>query len=112
MSQAKCGSSKLDLFPVLTVSRVRIELPDLHTLPKENIIVDFGVRSLDIKLVGYKGKNLRLRVPKTHYQYDAKSSKFEVDEKKITVSIKKISETDNWFTLHKQDLIGETIDDK
>lgn len=81
-------------------------------MPKENIQIDFGVRSLDIKLIDYKGKNLRLRVPKTHHQYDAKNSKFELDEKKITVSLKKASESDNWFTLHKQNLIGETIDDK
>jgi hypothetical protein len=91
---------------------VRIDLPDLNTIPKENITVEFGVRSLDIKIVNYKGKNLRLRVPKTHNTYDSKNSKFVVDDKKMVVSIKKSNEQDNWFTLHKQNLIGESIDDK
>lgn len=91
---------------------MRIDLPDLDTVPKENIKVDFGVRSLDIKIIGYKGKNLRLRVPKTHNTYDAKNSKFMSNEKKIVVSLRKNLESDNWFTLHKQDLIGESIDDK
>lgn len=96
----------------MTTFRVRIDLPELDSIPKENIIVDFGVRSLDIKIIGYKGKNLRLRVPKTHNTYDAKSSKFMSNEKKIVVSLRKNLESDNWFTLHKQNLIGESIDDK
>ena len=92
--------------------KIRIDLAGLNMLPKENIVVDFGVRSLDIRLIDYQGKNLRLRVPKTHNTYDSKASKFEVDEKKIVLSIKKNHETDNWFTLHKQNLIGESVDDR
>lgn len=55
---------------------------------------------------------MRLRVPKTHNTYNAKESKFMSNEKKIVVSLRKNLPTDNWFTLHKQDLIGETIDYK
>lgn len=91
---------------------MRIDLEGIGKLPKESIIVDFGVRSLDLKIIDYNGKNLRLRVPKTHNTYDAAKSKYLVKENKIVVSIRKKNETDNWFTLHKQDLIGETLDDK
>lgn len=92
--------------------RVRIDLEGIGKLPKENIIVDFGVRSLDVKILDYNGKNLRLRVPKTHNLYDFAKSKYLYKENKIVISLKKKNETDNWFTLHKQDLIGETMDDK
>lgn len=65
-----------------------------------------------MKILDYNGKNLRLRVPKTHNTYNAQKSKYLVKDDKIVISIKKKNETDNWFTLHKQDLIGESIDDK
>lgn len=86
----------------------------LENLPKEKFEIDFGVRSLDAKIIDYpeEGQNLRLRVPKTHHTYDASKSKFLVKTGKLIISLKKANLTDNWFTLHKQNLIGETIDDK
>ena len=92
--------------------KIRIDLKNIGKLPKESILVDFGVRSIDLKLIGYEGKNFRLRVPKTHYPYKPDGSKFLVSEDKIIISLKKREATDTWNTLHKQDMIGEGLDDK
>ena len=92
--------------------KVRIDLEGIGELPKESFKVEFGIRSLDVKILGYKGKNLRLRVPKTHYTYDFAKSKYVVKDKKIIISLRKKNETDSWFTLHKQNLVNEGIDEK
>ena len=92
--------------------KVRIDLKAVGKLPKESIIVEFGVRSLDVKLIGFEGKNLRLRVPKTHYPYKPEGSKYLVKDDKIIVSLKKRDASDTWNTLHKQEMIGEGLDDK
>jgi hypothetical protein len=94
--------------------RIRIELEGIEKIPKENFEIEFGVRSLDAKILDYPqpGRNLRLRVPKTHHTYNAAQSKYLVKTGKIIISLKKANISDHWFTLHKQNLIGETIDDK
>lgn len=81
-------------------------------LKKENFEVKFGIRTLDFKIKDYEGKNLRFRVPKTHYPYNPEGSKYLVKDDKIIISLKKRKESDNWFTLYKQKMIGETLDDK
>ena len=92
--------------------KVRIDLKDVGKLEKESVVVEFGVRSLDVKLIGYEGKNLRLRVPRTHYPYNPEGSKFLVRDDKIIVSLKKRDASDTWNALHKQEMIGEGLDDK
>ena len=74
--------------------------------------MDFGLRSLEVRVLNLGGKNFKLRVPKTHHTYNNEKSKFIVKENKIVVSIHKSKKDDNWFTLHKQEMIGESIDDK
>jgi hypothetical protein len=39
------------------VVKVLIDLPGVHTLPKENIQSKFDTRSIDLRIIGLKGKD-------------------------------------------------------
>ena len=89
-----------------------IELDGVGGLPKENIVIDFGIRTVDLKIADLKGVNYRFRVGKTHHPYNSEKSKIVVKDNKLTICLFKQKQTDNWFALHKQNMIGETLDDK
>ena len=89
-----------------------MELNGIGKLPKEQIEVDFGIRTLELRVIGLGGKNYKLRVGKTHHPYEPTKSKYLIKENKIVLSLAKRRSDDNWFTLHKQNMIGETLDDK
>ena len=92
--------------------KIQFELEGLAQLSKEKIEVDFGIRSLEVRILDLKGVNYKLRVPKTHHPYNSDKSKWITKENKITISLFKRQKEDNWFTLQKQQMIGETLDDK
>lgn len=92
--------------------KVQVELEGVGSLKKEDIIVDFGPRSLELRVMGLKGVNYKLRVNKTHHPYNNEKSKFLVKENKIILSLFKRKQDDHWFSLQKQNMIGETLDEK
>ena len=92
--------------------KVQIEIPGLGNVAQDNIQVDFGIRSLEVRIIGLAGLNYKLRVPYTHHPYNPEKSKFLAKGDKLTVSLFKRKQDDNWFTLQKQAMIGETLDDK
>ena len=89
-----------------------LELPRIGELSKENIIIDFGIRTVDLRILDLKGVHYRFRVGRTHHPYNSEKSKYILKENKITLCLFKQKPTDNWFSLHKQKMIGETLDDK
>ena len=64
-------------------------------------------RSVEIKIHGYKGKNWIFAVPNTQCKLLVKTSKVVQKADKLIVSIGKIAQSDNWFSLHKVKCIGE-----
>lgn len=60
-----------------------------------------------MRVHGYNGKNWLFAVPKTQCSILVKSSKVLQKPNKLIVSIAKIAESDNWFSLHKVKCIGE-----
>ena len=87
--------------------RVYIPLDDIGKLPSENITSRFLDRSFEIKIHNYKGKNWIFAVPKTQCHILVKNSKVTQKDNKLIVSLGKIAESDNWFSLHKVKCIGE-----
>lgn len=75
-------------------------------MPPENIVTRFLDRSFEIKVHGYEGKNWIFAVPKTQCCVLVKTSKVVQKPDKLIVSIGKIAEGDNWFSLHKVKCIG------
>jgi hypothetical protein len=86
---------------------VYIPLEDIGKVPAENITSRFLDRSFEIKIHGYKGKNWIFAVPKTQCNMLVKTSKVVQKDNKLIVSLGKIAESDNWFSLHKVKCIGE-----
>jgi hypothetical protein len=55
----------------------------------------------------YQGKNWIFAVPKTQCLILTKNSKITQKPHKLIVSLAKMAEADNWFSLHKVKCIGE-----
>ena len=84
-----------------------IPLDEIGKVPPENITSRFLDRSFEIKIHGYSGKNWIFAVPKTQCSMLVKTSKVAQKDHKLIVSLGKIAESDNWFSLHKVKCIGE-----
>jgi hypothetical protein len=62
---------------------------------------------LEIRIHDYKGKNWIFAVPKTQCSVLVRTSKVAQKTDKLIVSVGKMSEADNWFSLHKVKCVGE-----
>ena len=81
-------------------------MPDIGTLAADKITSRFLDRSFEIRINDFKGKNWIFAVPRTQCLILTKSSKITVKPNKIIVSLAKMAEADNWFSLHKVKCIG------
>lgn len=88
------------------ICRVYIDLPDIGAIPADKITSRFLDRSFEVRIHDYQGKNWIFAVPKTQCLILTKSSKVTVKPNKIIVSLAKMAEADNWFSLHKVKCIG------
>ena len=92
---------------IIFLYRVYIPLPGIGGLPADKIITRFLDRSFEIKIHDFLGKNMIFAVPKTQCVMLSKGCKITVKSDKIIVSLAKVAESDNWFSLHKVKCIGE-----
>ena len=97
--------SKLHLY-----LRVYIDLEGIGSIPESNITSRFLERSFEVRIQGYKGKNWIFAVPNTQCMLRPSESKVIQKKDKIIISIKKIAEADNWFSLYKVKCVGEKED--
>ena len=88
-----------------------IELPGISAHPKDLISSRFFDTSFDITIHDFNKKDLRFGVPRTQCKLNAAESQITIKNDRITIWIRKIKTDDNWFSLHKKKLIGESIDD-
>lgn len=82
-------------------------MPNIGAHPADKITSRFLDRSFEIRINEFNGKNWIFAVPKTQCLILTKSSKITVKPNKIIVSLAKMAEADNWFSLHKVKCIGE-----
>jgi len=82
---------------------------------KESVQCDFGKRSFDLRVLGYKGKNWRLRKDDLDKEIDPAGSRVKVGKNKITVVLRKVKGqygADHWMDLvAKRTTGGATQDD-
>jgi calcyclin binding protein len=76
-------------------------------LPADKIVSRFLDRSVEIRIHDYRGKNWIFAVPKTQCAVLVRNCKVTQKTDKLIVSIGKMSEADNWFSLHKVKCVGE-----
>jgi hypothetical protein len=69
-------------------------------------ILIFGLKKV-CQVHNFKGKNWIFAVPKTQCHILVKNSKLAQKDNKLIVSLAKMAESDNWFSLHKVKCIGE-----
>ena len=97
------------------VIKVLIDLPGVHTVPKENIISKFETRSIELKIIGLNGKkfdkqlglNYYFGVPNTHCPLVPENSEVLITTDKITIRIRKDKEDGHWSALYKHKLLME-----
>lgn len=87
--------------------RIYIPLPDIGTLPADKIVSRFLDRSFEVRIHDFKGKNWIFAVPKTQCSVLTKNCKVTQKSDKLIISLAKIAESDNWFSLHKVKCVGE-----
>ena len=87
---------------------VYITLPGIQELPASNFEFEAQERSMSLRIMGYKGFNHRLQVPKLSEFIDPKKSTFKVKKDMVLVKLCKIKKDFHWYELHKTKGIGET----
>ena len=91
--------------------RVLLELNDIGKIDKESLKGEFLPRSFAFKIHGYEGKDWIFRVPKLHFKINPDKCKWLLKPNKIIISLNKYKESDSWFTLFKQKMVGEVPSD-
>lgn len=64
-----------------------------------------------MRIHDYKGKNWVFAVPRTQCHVKVAGCKVTQKKDKLIITIKKVADSDNWFSLHKTKCIGEKGDD-
>ena len=65
-------------------------------LPRENISVEFGTQSFDLRIHGLGGKNYRLKIPLLEKEINPEASSYTVGKNRVTLRLKKQSSWDYW----------------
>ncbi len=82
-------------------------MPGIGDLSPEKIEPIFLERSFEITVWELGGKNYKFAVPKTQLAYLTKDSKIKQKKDELVIMLKKFAQSDNWFSLHKQKMVGE-----
>ena len=90
--------------------KVNVTIKGIHNHDPTKITSVFDKRSLSIQIEDLGGKNLQFSVPKTQCLMVPERCKIGVRTDRITISIRKVNESDNWFALYKTKTIGGDSD--
>lgn len=86
-----------------------IDVPGIQDHPKDKIEVRFTERTLDVILYDYQqeGTIAHFGCRKLHCKTQADKNKWAVKGDGIQVSLRKVKESDNWWSFFKQKATGE-----
>mmetsp|Transcript_36652 Transcript_36652/g.77897 ORF Transcript_36652/g.77897 Transcript_36652/m.77897 type:complete len:278 (-) Transcript_36652:27-860(-) len=90
--------------------KVLLPLEGVGKLPADSVKSKFGLRSFEILVNGYEGKNLRFATFKTHGELQPEECKHNVRANRVTVVLKKAKDDDIWYDLMKKRAIGDDDD--
>ena len=106
----KVSLTKYSFYEADMQVKVSIPLEHIHTIPKDQIKIEFQQRSFMIDIDNLNDKNYHFGVPKLQCKIVPEKSKIRVQKDKISVTLQKVSENDNWFALFKTKTIGGDSD--
>jgi len=90
--------------------KVLLPLEGVGKLPPGAVRSQFGLRSFEVLIDGYNGKNLRFATHKTHGEMKAEECKHVVRANRVNLVLQKGKEKDIWFDLYKKRAIGDDDD--
>lgn len=87
---------------------VRVEVPfeGIGKHDKGKISCKFDENSFVLSIHDYKGKNYQFSVLRLQCKINPGPCRYSVLNEKIRISLKKVKETDNWFSLFKTKTVG------
>jgi len=89
--------------------KVYIPFEGVGTLPKENIICNFGPRQFELLVNNAQdGKNYRFACGKTHGLLNYEECTYSIRDKRVVLNLKKeLDSCDSWYELFKTRAVGE-----
>mmetsp|Transcript_71642 Transcript_71642/g.133937 ORF Transcript_71642/g.133937 Transcript_71642/m.133937 type:complete len:274 (-) Transcript_71642:71-892(-) len=93
-----------------TTVKVLVPLDGVGKLDPGCVRAQFGVRSFELLVDGYNGKNLRFACYKTHAEMLPEECKHIVRANRVNLVLRKAKEKDVWFDLFKKKAIGDDDD--
>ena len=92
----------------------KVLLPDLANLkdhPKEDLVITFNKRSVEVKAMGIKGVNLQFAVPKLQCRINPELCTVTHKSSGLQLNLRNKNEAVNWFSLFKTKAVGERESD-
>ena len=86
--------------------RVEVPFPDIANHDKAKISCEFDVNSFVLKIAEFKVKNYQFSVMRLQCNIQNQLCKYSVLKDKIRIGLRKVKDTDNWFSLFKTKTIG------
>jgi HSP20 family molecular chaperone IbpA len=90
---------------------LKVQLSELAGLKDEKLEVEFGERSLSVKVYGLSEKNYSFAVPKLHAKICPPDCKWQIKANCLQLTLRKKKEDSSWYSLFKQKAIGERESD-
>jgi hypothetical protein len=84
--------------------KVQVSLPGPITA--HQFQAEFGEKSFIVKITDLGGKNYQFSVPRLQCSIVPDKCRCRVAGDKLSVSLRKVKSTDNWFSLYKAKTIG------
>jgi hypothetical protein len=80
---------------------LKVQLSELAGLKDEKLEVEFGDRSVSVKVYNFKGQNYSFAVPKLHAKILPKDCKWQIKSSCLQLTLRKKKEDDSWYSLFK-----------
>lgn len=89
-----------------TVKIYVTSLDGIKDVPTDKITCDFTKRSFDLKIHGYKGRDVRLHITELNKDIDPEKSKFSIKSNSISITLRKVKEDSKWTGLKEGESSG------
>mmetsp|Transcript_4907 Transcript_4907/g.9189 ORF Transcript_4907/g.9189 Transcript_4907/m.9189 type:complete len:109 (+) Transcript_4907:202-528(+) len=89
--------------------KVQVQLPGV--IKADQLSCEFSERSFTVKITNLGGKHYQFSVPRLQCKIDPGKSRCRTSGDKLSISLRKVKSSDNWFALYKTKTIGGDEDD-
>ena len=81
-------------------------LDGIKEVASDKITCDFTKRSFDLKIHGYKGRDVRLHITELNKDIDPEKCKFSIKSNSISITLRKVKEDAKWSGLKEGESSG------